>query len=137
MGNALAILQDKYPGAFSWSFGDKAELADELAELVIKGIKTASCCSFDSYSKETTPPVVGSYSIILNSAGEPACVIRTVAMRLVRYCDVTASQARLEGEGDLSLDHWRAGHQQFFQRAGTFSEDMELVFEEFQLIEIV
>jgi len=137
MNNPAARWQEKYPGALVWAFGDTAELADELAALVIKGVKTASCCSFDAYSKEATPPVVGSYSIILNSAGEPACVIRTVALRLVRYCDITEAQARLEGEGDLSLDYWRAGHQAFFQRAGTFADDMELVFEEFQLIETV
>ena len=137
MDNTLTRLQEKYPGAAVWAFGDTPELANELAALVITGIKTASCCSFDSYRQETTPVVVGSYSIVLNSAEQPVCVIRTVAMRLVRWCDVTEAQARQEGEGDLSLDYWRAGHQEFFQRAGTFAEDMELVFEEFSLLEVV
>ncbi|CDG98527.1 hypothetical protein XBP1_330035 [Xenorhabdus bovienii str. puntauvense] len=40
-----------------------------------------------------------------------------------------------EGEGDLSLSYWRKEHQNFFEREGTYSENMELVFEEFELIE--
>lgn len=43
--------------------------------------------------------------------------------------------ARQEGEGDLSLAYWQKEHQRFFKREGTWSADMELVFEEFALIE--
>ncbi|MCG3469361.1 ASCH domain-containing protein [Xenorhabdus bovienii] len=43
--------------------------------------------------------------------------------------------ARKEGEGDLSLSYWRKEHQNFFERKGTYFENMELVFEEFELIE--
>lgn len=39
----------KYPGAGVWQMGDSPELASELAELIKKGIKTASCGSFASY----------------------------------------------------------------------------------------
>lgn len=35
----LKILKKKYPTAISWSFGDNAQLADELAMLVVEGKK--------------------------------------------------------------------------------------------------
>lgn len=127
----------KYPNALSWAFGDSAELANELAELVCQGTKTASCGSLSSFLSEEHPPTIGSYSIILNGQNEAVCVIRLMAMRLVRFCDVTEEFARKEGEGDLSLDYWRQAHQEFFQRAGHFSETMELVAEEFALVEVL
>lgn len=130
-------LKVKYPDALSWAFGDSPELADELAELVSKGIKTASCGSLSSFQSEDKPPSVGSYSIILNGRDEPVCVIRTIAMRLVRFCDVTEDFARKEGEGDRSLSYWQQAHQAFFQREGSFSETMELVAEEFELTEVL
>ncbi|KEY57599.1 ASCH domain-containing protein [Serratia sp. DD3] len=130
-------LKAKYPNALSWSFGDSPELADELAALVMKGLKTATCCSLLSFEKEEGSPSVGSYSIVLSGEGSPVCVIRTTAMYLKCFSDVTAELAKKEGEGDLSLDYWKKAHQAFFEREGTYSEDMELVFEEFQLIEIV
>ncbi|CNI22723.1 ASCH domain-containing protein [Yersinia pekkanenii] len=133
----LTHLTDRYPGALSWSFGDSPELADELVALVVTGKKTASCGSLHSFENEEEPPSIGSYSIILGGNGKPICVIRTVALRLIRFSDVTAGLASQEGEGDLSLGYWRAAHRAFFERAGVYSDDMELVFEQFELIEVL
>ncbi|SDR33985.1 Uncharacterized protein YhfF [Pseudomonas grimontii] len=135
--NIIDDLKVKYPGAISWSFGDAPEMADELAELVAKGIKTAACSSLSSFKHEDKPPTIGGYGIILNSKGEPVCVIRVVSMRIIRYCDVDHDLARKEGEGDLSLSYWMQGHKDFFQREGSFDEAMELVAEEFELVEVL
>lgn len=43
----------------------------------------------------------------------------------------------MEGEGDLSLEYWQHEHQRFFQRNGGFSPEMELIFETFQLVEVI
>ncbi|HBI08781.1 MAG TPA: ASCH domain-containing protein [Franconibacter pulveris] len=128
-------LRQKYPHAFWWSFGDSATMADELAALVISGKKKATCCSLAAFEREQLRPWVGSYHIVLNGARQPACVIRTVAMQLIRFCDVTAELAQQEGEGDLSLRYWQDAHRAFFEREGTFAPAMELVFERFALIE--
>lgn len=133
----LDELKAKYPQAMAWAIGDSPEMADELAALVVAGRKTASCGSLTSYLSEQNPVKVGSYHIILDGRQQPVCVIRIVALRLVKFSEVTESFARKEGEGDLSLDYWRREHQAFFTREGTFSMDMELVAEEFSLIEIV
>ncbi|MEW5715140.1 hypothetical protein AB1462_22625 [Pseudomonas sp. SB113] len=56
--NIIDDLKVKYPGAISWPFGDAPEMADELAELVAKGIKTAACSSFSSFKHEDEPPLL-------------------------------------------------------------------------------
>ncbi|STT16815.1 putative cytoplasmic protein [Klebsiella pneumoniae] len=45
-------IKKKYPGADAWQMGDSPELANELADLIKKGIKTASCGSYASYQQE-------------------------------------------------------------------------------------
>lgn len=135
--STLEDLKARYPGAIAWSFGDTPEMADELAERVVSGIKTATCCSLSSFNREDESPTIGGYSIILNSRREPVCVIRVILLRVVRYCDVDQDFARKEGEGDLSLPYWIQGHRDFFQREGSFDEAMELVAEEFELVEVL
>ena len=55
----------------------------------------------------------------------------------VRFCDVTEAFARKEGEGDLSLEYWKKEHQRFFSSEGHFSEDMELIAEEFEVVKVL
>ncbi|MCT8156514.1 ASCH domain-containing protein, partial [Klebsiella aerogenes] len=60
-----------------------------------------------------------------------------VSLQLVRFCDINEEFARKEGEGDLSLEYWKKEHQRFFIREGHFSEDMELIAEEFEVVEVL
>lgn len=136
MSKPLAFWQEKYPQAFCWSFGDSPEMADELASLVIARKKRATCGSFASYQAEERPVTPGAVHIVLNGAGEAVCVIRTLSLRLIRFNEMSAELAALEGEGDLSLAYWQQAHQAFFAREGSWSPDMELVFEEFAVIEV-
>ncbi len=116
----VEVIKMKYPGSDAWQVGDSPELASELADLIKKGIKTASCCSFSSYQQEKFAPRIGSYNIILDGQNTPVCVIRLISMRLVCFCDVTEAFARKEGEGDLSLKYWQKEHQRFFTCEGNF-----------------
>ncbi|MEQ4672930.1 ASCH domain-containing protein [Providencia vermicola] len=134
----LEELKNIYPDALVWQFGDSPELADELVQLVLSGIKTATCSSIASFQheyKRGEAPCVGSYNIVLNGTGQPMCVIRTLKMQVIRFNEMTGELASKEGEGDLSLEHWKEGHKRFFEREGSYSEEMELIFEEFELIE--
>lgn len=133
----LREIEMKYPGAGAWQMGDSPELASELANLIKKGIKTASCGSCASYQQEESAPRIGSYNIILDGQNVPVCVIRLVSLQLVRFCDINEEFARKEGEGDLSLEYWKKEHQRFFIREGHFSEDMELIAEEFEVVEVL
>lgn len=130
-------LKQKYPGARAWAFGDNPEMANVLADLVVKGVKTASCCSLASFNADESAAGPGSYHIILNGQGAPVCVIRLMSLRLMRFPEVTEAFARKEGEGDLSLAYWREEHKAFFTREGVYAEDMELVAEEFVVVEVL
>lgn len=63
------------------------------------------------------------------------CVIQTVRLQVIRFCEMTSELA--SKEGDLSLEYWKEGHKRYFEPEGTYSEEMELVFEEFELSEIL
>ncbi len=63
------------------------------------------------------------------------CVIRTLALRLIRFNEMSADLAALEGEGDLS-GVLASGTPGLFEREGNWSPEMELVYEEFAVLEI-
>ncbi|QIE99726.1 ASCH domain-containing protein (plasmid) [Pantoea stewartii] len=130
-------LKAKYPGALSWSFGDSPELANELATLVLTGKKIATCSSLQGWYDDDVRPLPGGYNIILDGEKKPLCVVRTTGLFLTRFDRVTPEMAMMEGEGDLSLEYWQREHQRFFQRNGGFSPEMELIFETFQLVEVI
>ena len=121
----------------AWAFGGDP---DELAALVVSGVKTATCSAHALYAADDEPlPQEGDYSVILNSRGEAVCIIRTTRVYLAPYCDVTPEHAFREGEGDRTLAYWRDVHERFFtgemRAAGmAFDENMLLVCEEFELI---
>lgn len=136
----MALIDDlkkKYPQSLAWAFGDSPEMADELSDLVCRGLKTASCGSLASFREDPDAPRPGSTNIILNGQGVPVCVIRTISTRLLRFSEATEALAIKEGEGDLSLEYWRQEHKAFFTREGTYSDDMEIVAEEFEVVEVV
>jgi uncharacterized protein YhfF len=41
-------------------------------------------------------------------------VIRTLSLRLIRFNEMSAELAALEGEGDLSLAYWQSGSSGIF-----------------------
>ena len=127
----------KYPHASICTFGDSAALADHLATLIATGVKTASCGSLAGCIEDNAFPMIGEYKIVENSRGEPVCVIRVIGLHLLRFSDVTVELARKEGEGDLSLEYWRNEHRRFFQAEGSYSPEMDVIFEEYALFDVV
>lgn len=121
----------------AWAFGDAA---DELAELVNNGRKTATASAYPLYELEQEPlPQAGEYSVILDSGDRAVCVIRTDRVYVTPFREISEEHARREGEGDLSLAYWREVHERFFRQemeeAGlVFDEDMPVVCEEFSCV---
>jgi uncharacterized protein YhfF len=115
----------------TFSFGDSPALADELATLVLAGIKTATCWA-DVEGLKTEP---GKLTVMLGGNGQPLAVIETVEITLRRFDEVDASFAYNEGEDDRSLGSWREEHRRYFTRLGQFSQDMMLYCERFRLVE--
>ena len=122
----------KYQDLRSFAFGDGPELADELLDLVMLGIKTATCSTEDEPNTST----VGERWIVLDGQGIPRCVIESTEVSYRRFGDVDAAFAYEEGEGDRSLACWRDAHRSYFGRLGRFSDDLMLMCERFRLVEV-
>jgi uncharacterized protein YhfF len=128
----VSAVPTKYQGLRSFAFGDGPELADKLLDLVIRGVKTATCSTEDEPNTSTS----GERWIVLDGRGEPRCVIETIEVTYRRFPEVDAAFAYEEGEGDRSLDYWRQAHRTYFGRQGKFREDMMLMCERFRLVEV-
>ena len=117
MATLPADERDKLTAPEVWAFGDGPELADELGALVKQGIKTATADLVWITEYESRPiPKAGDYSVILDGAGDPLCIIETTDVTIRPYEDVPPEFAYDEGEGDRSLDYWRQAHWRYFGR---------------------
>ncbi len=120
-----------------YAFGYEEEMQDRLAQLVLKGDKRATTSLYCLYDLENERlPQVGDINIILDSREEEICVTVNTAVYRKPFKDITEEYAFREGEGDKSLKYWKDGHAAFFmeETEGKFTEDMEVVCEEFELL---
>jgi uncharacterized protein YhfF len=117
----------------TFSFGDNPALADELAALVLTGLKRATCwAASDGLLTE-----VGKRMVMLNSTGKPLAVLETLELVQRPFDDVDAAFAYDEGEGDRSLAFWKRAHRAYFSRKGQFAEGMLLYCERFRVVELI
>lgn len=121
-------------------FGDNEEQANALAHLVLAGAKRATTSAVWSFeARGQRLPAAGDLSVVTDWAGRPLCIIETVQIDVMPFCEVSAEFAALEGEGDGSLDHWQQGHREYFSRecarAGRgFTENMLVACERFSVV---
>jgi uncharacterized protein YhfF len=98
-------------------FGDGVAMGNELAELIVRGVKTATCsCLWDWQAENETLPRVGDTSIVLDGHERPVAVIEVTEVTLHAYEDVDATFAFDEGEDDRTLASWRRIHWQWFSQ---------------------
>lgn len=133
-----ALVSDTVPPQ-AWSFGGDDSLGDTLVEAVLSGAKTATSSALSDYEdEEATLPQPGELAIVLDGAGHPRALIRTTAVDVVPFDEVTEEFALAEGEGDGSLEEWRAEHEQFFRSSlgegREFAPDLPVVCERFELL---
>ena len=134
--DAFEDLNDRYPGAGTFRFGDGPDLCDRLTDQVIAGAKTATCGALRDFPEgEPGRPEVGRRDIATDWAGTPRVVIETTAVFERRFRDV--DEAFALAEGAASLEDWRAAHVAFFERGGGWSEDMALLCERFRVVEVL
>ncbi|MDY0410170.1 ASCH domain-containing protein [Virgibacillus soli] len=123
-----------------WAFGSSKEGADELAALVLEGIKTATASNYALFELQGEQvPYPGLYNIILNGDGKAVAIIETTSVEIVPFHEVSADFAYLEGEGDRSLQYWRDVHEEFFANewkaiGQEFDENMLVVCEGFKVV---
>ena len=117
----------------TFSFGDNPKLAEELAQLVLAGKKTATCWS----AAEGALTHVGERIVMLDGNGRPRAVLETVELTQCRYDQVDAAFAYDEGEDDRTLESWRRAHRNYFTRRGRFAPDMMLYCERFRVVRVI
>lgn len=126
-----------YIDCFHFELTEK--LANELLKLVLIGQKRATASSLWAYEiKGDNIPQKGDFSIVTDWDGNPKCVIETVEVSILPFGEITFDICKREGEDD-NLESWRKGHIKFFTSEGrelgyNFSEDMPVVFEDFEVV---
>lgn len=121
----------------AWAFGVEADL---LADLVLKGEKTATASAYDLYAVDNDPlPQEGTFDVILDSQDQAVCIVEVTKVSVQPFHQVSADHAYKEGEGDKSLAYWRQVHEEVFTEwmsdAGlTFTPDSKVVLEEFRKV---
>lgn len=96
----------------AWRYG---AIPDELAELTVKNIKTATASAYELYAVDNDPlPPVDGFNIILDSKDKAVCMTKTTKVSIVPFLEVSEEHAFKEGEGDRSLETWRKEHTELF-----------------------
>lgn len=120
-------------------FGDSAEMADQLLDLVINGEKRATTGSILEYQDEgITTPSPGDRWIACDGTGTPRAVLRTTEARVGPLSSVDEAFAWDEGEGDRTRADWLRFHRAYFVRrfeelGVPFHPDIEVCFERFEV----
>ena len=112
----------------SWYF---SEDNDKLIKLVLDGKKKAT--SFLYNADEL--PAIGEESIIRFDNEKDACIVKVLDHKILKFNEMTEDLAKLEGEGDLSLKHWREVRFAFFKSLKPdFNDEDIIVFENFEVV---
>ena len=124
-------------------FSDNERSANELAELVVRGIKRATAGLVWSYEADKmSVPKPGDLSVVTTWDGQPRCIIETTRVDVTPFSEVTAEFAAVEGEGDGSLAYWRSEHTAYYAReceriGRTPTPSMPIACERFRVVHIV
>lgn len=123
----------------AWAFGDDPAEADRRLARVLDRTTTATTVAARELDDAGQPlPEPGDLSIVTDGRGHPRALLRTTHVRRVRFADVDAEHARLEGECDGSLAAWRQVYGAVLRDGAaavgrTFDDDTEVVLERFEV----
>lgn len=96
---------------------DRAAFIDQLADMARDGAKRGTAhmlLQFEQENIRMREP--GDFWLVTTTQGIPVCLVRVTAVAIIPFADVGAEFAASEGEGDLSVDHWRGAHSTYFKR---------------------
>ncbi|MCC7283830.1 MAG: ASCH domain-containing protein [Acetobacteraceae bacterium] len=122
------------------AFGDSPAMMDELAGLVLGGVKRATTCLERSFTEDgEMPPVVGGHVVVVDGRGRPVCIFRTTGLRTGALDSVDDGFAWDEGEGERTRAWWLAAHRSYFGREArhkgfAFDDGIATVFERFTVV---
>ena len=135
--DAAGLRHDNYDVV---AFGAGAEMATELADLTVAGIKRATAgmvCQFAAGGE--APPVLGGYVVLLDGADRPRAIWRTTELRIGPLNSVDERFAWDEGEGERTREWWLSAHVSFFGPRALalgiqMNDEIETVFERFEIV---
>jgi uncharacterized protein YhfF len=122
------------------SYGDSEQSTAMLISLIRAKVKHATCSLLWSWDFDGQRlPQEGDIEIVLDFRNRPVLLLQTKKVEIVPFGEISCEFAAAEGEGDLSLEYWRAEHWEFFgrecQRIGRQPvASMPLVCETFDLM---
>ncbi|MEU5780038.1 ASCH domain-containing protein [Micromonospora lupini] len=106
------------------ALGTPGELRATLNTLVLAGVKTATAGRLAEYAEEGEElEQVGERLALVDDNDALAGVVEITGVEVVRFGDVPWEFARAEGEGDRSIEEWRAGHSAYWARLATPVDD--------------
>lgn len=129
-----------YFEAFAFGGDGETEMADELAELVVRGVKTATSDLLRDYEGTGRRHVgVGDLSIVTTSTGAPRCVTETTEVRILPFGAVDAAFAADYEEGARTLPWWREHVGAYYARdcaakGWDWGDETALICERFRVV---
>lgn len=127
----------KYNGEYQ--LGENSETIIQNTALVLAGRKTLNCSSVYSFDIDMIPlPKPHDYYVVTDVNDNPVCIVQNKNISVMAFKDVTWDIAQKEGEYS-NIEQWRQAHIEFFEDEAAlmgyeFSEDMPLLFEEFEVV---
>ncbi|MGW3854910.1 ASCH domain-containing protein [Micromonospora arida] len=118
------------------ALGTPGDLRSTLNTLVLAGVKTATAGRLAEYAEEGEElEHVGERLALVDDDNALAGVVEITGVEVVRFADVPWDFAHAEGEGDRSIEEWRAGHSTYWARLGTpVDGDTPIVCLRFRLV---
>ncbi len=121
-------------------FGQDARVADLLVSLIAAREKTGTFTSpwiFEGNRNEA--PVLGGYTVVTDFAANPRLLLRTTAVRTMRFDEISEAETLVDGPAVRTLGVWRQVHWAYFERKlakldRTPSPDMPVTVEEFEVV---
>ncbi len=123
-----------------WHFGNNRRLANELAELVKSGIKTATStllCEIEHDNEVISR--VGDSVVVTEWDGKPVCVIEIIEVEIKSFNEIDQQFAYDYGEGERTLEWWLKDMWIYYEKVckgigKSPSEDMLLLCERFRVV---
>ncbi|RIV38961.1 ASCH domain-containing protein [Micromonospora radicis] len=118
------------------ALGTPGELRANLNTLVLNGLKTATAGLLDEYATEGEElEQVGERLALVDDQDALVGVVEVTGVQVTRFAEVPWEFARAEGEGERSIEEWRAGHAAYWARLGTpVTDTTEVVCVRFRLV---
>ena len=122
------------------SIGGTPETMDAITRLILAGDKTGTFTSPWMYQGDRSiTPVIGGYSVLTDSKGAPAAVLKTTVLMTLPFDQITENETALDGPPVRPLEIWRPIHVDFFtgeleKRGKTFVMDMPVTLEAFEVV---